>query len=379
MIQVGKKLLLLAGSILLLLFILEVGVVRPWAFGSAAFSVTRMNSLGPLGHSKLTRPSNIPGLWYEFKPNLDAIYQLAPFKTNSHGMPDVEVSIEKPQGTYRVAVLGDSVSMAYGVPHELNYHSRLETHLNQSKPYLRFEFLNFAVGGYGLPQYTALLKHKVLQFDPDMIMVGVYLNDFLALSLQQQTHAKPRLSIKVPPVFTCYLWQFLSARSIRGRAVHQPDKNPDIQNKGIQTKIKAATRWLRKINEVGIKNRIPVTVVLLGHMATQEMLAYYEPASQIRLPGMWFIPAWKSFIGYSPREFWIHPFDSHPNKDAHELFEKEIYQGMSKAGLWPEAGYIQKRQPPDQLLKEASPVPLLKSEDTLPSHDPVRDGGQTIR
>ncbi|MBN1355725.1 SGNH/GDSL hydrolase family protein [bacterium] len=345
----------------LCLLILEFCIIRPWGFGTAAFSWQRMNSLKSLGHTDFIRRSDIPGLLYELKPDLNTWYQMVPFSTNSRGMADDEYSVSKPPGTYRVAVLGDSVSMAYGVPHKDNYHSLLEQRLNSPDSALVFEFLNFAVGGYGLPQYVAMLEHKALPFDPDMIMVGVYLNDFLALALQTEGKENSKSFLRIPPMLQCYLWKFLASRTFSRDRLGGSGRLSGDPEQQIHSIMIMAERYFHRISETGIRRRIPVAVLLLSHMATEETLNYFKAAGRIHLPGVNIIPAWKPFIGHSAQEFRIHPFDSHPNAEAHRMFASAVYEGMEKAGLWPREAYVQEREPPDQLLKAAPTFPPLKS------------------
>ena len=54
--------------------------------------------------------------------------------TNEFGMHDDPVAVEKPDGTFRIAVLGSSIDMGWGVKHQDTYINQLE------------EWLNFALG-----------------------------------------------------------------------------------------------------------------------------------------------------------------------------------------------------------------------------------------
>ena len=70
---------------------------------------------GHVWRELVNRRSDIPGLDYELRPNLEKFAQNALVRTNSHGMRDRERSIERPAGVFRIAVLGDSFTFGFGV------------------------------------------------------------------------------------------------------------------------------------------------------------------------------------------------------------------------------------------------------------------------
>ena len=65
-------------------------------------------------------------LQFELKPRVRRTLCGQPFVTNSFGMHDGEVSLEKPEGTFRVAVLGASMDMGWGVRYQDTYANRLQ-------------------------------------------------------------------------------------------------------------------------------------------------------------------------------------------------------------------------------------------------------------
>ena len=91
---------------------------------------------------------------------------------NVFGNYDRDYSLKKPKGTFRILVLGDSITEAGG------YVKRLEYLLNSSGLNKKFEVWNCGVGGYGIKQYWGYLESKGSRFSPDMIIVGFCLNDF---------------------------------------------------------------------------------------------------------------------------------------------------------------------------------------------------------
>ena len=98
--------------------------------------------------------------------------KLTPFETNSRGLRDREYDLSKPENVFRVAVIGDLYTMPSGVDVRNPYHKVVERRLNLAGGPLSYEFINFDVGGYSLRQYWAVIRHKVLKYDPDMVLIG---------------------------------------------------------------------------------------------------------------------------------------------------------------------------------------------------------------
>lgn len=97
-------------------------------------------------------------------------------RSNSLGYRDREHSREKPPGTYRILVLGDSIAAGFGIERtEDAFPARLESLLREKG--LRAEVLSFAVSGYNTRQEVATLEERGLAFHPDLVLVAYCLND----------------------------------------------------------------------------------------------------------------------------------------------------------------------------------------------------------
>jgi hypothetical protein len=95
---------------------------------------------------------------------------------NSQGLRDLEHSKEKPANTFRIAVLGDSFAEAFEVPIEKTFWSVLEQELSGC-PALegkRVETINFGVSGYGTAQELQMLRHRVWDYSPDLVLLAFF-------------------------------------------------------------------------------------------------------------------------------------------------------------------------------------------------------------
>ncbi|MDD5431856.1 MAG: SGNH/GDSL hydrolase family protein [Candidatus Omnitrophica bacterium] len=111
---------------------------------------------------------------------------------SSQGLNDRYYSLIKPQGVYRIAVIGDSTSFGWKVGSENSFPKILERRLNEGKSqrYDRYEVINFSVPGYNTAQELAVLKEKVVKFNPDLVILCYCSNDIYLCNLIQ-----PDLSI----------------------------------------------------------------------------------------------------------------------------------------------------------------------------------------
>jgi len=99
---------------------------------------------------------------------------------NSQGRRDKEVSLQKPENTYRIAIIGDSVGFGARVEVKDNFATQMEQNLNARSSSLRYQVLNFSVPGYGTWQELSVLKDKALAYEPDMVILAFVVNDFVS-------------------------------------------------------------------------------------------------------------------------------------------------------------------------------------------------------
>src|SRR5258708_36016719 len=98
------------------------------------------------------------------------------FTVNSQGRHDSDVAVTKPPHTIRIAVLGDSFTEAKQVPIEQNFCSVIGHELPKCPAIhgKRVEVMNFGVQGYGPAQELILLRDRVWQYSPDIVVLAFY-------------------------------------------------------------------------------------------------------------------------------------------------------------------------------------------------------------
>lgn len=108
------------------------------------------------------------GMWAEAA---DGIW----LQTNSDSMRDREHGVAAAPNTRRIAVLGDSFMMGFGVAVDAAFPRMLEKELRGCGAAQRaIEVLNFGVSGYGTGQELLQYRKRVLKYQPDIVLLSVY-------------------------------------------------------------------------------------------------------------------------------------------------------------------------------------------------------------
>ena len=98
-------------------------------------------------------------------------------RTNSQGMrADQDFTPRKPDGTRRIAILGDSFGMGYGVDLEDSSLFLLQVELEKALG-CPVEVMNFSVSGFGAAEELVVLENEALAFEPDLVIQYFCSND----------------------------------------------------------------------------------------------------------------------------------------------------------------------------------------------------------
>lgn len=95
------------------------------------------------------------------------------FNTNSRGLRDKEYTLNKPNGVRRLVVIGDSYTWGFGVNDSEIYTEQLESILPNT------EVINLGVTAYSIWQEILYLKREGLQYNPDIVILGLCMNDIV--------------------------------------------------------------------------------------------------------------------------------------------------------------------------------------------------------
>lgn len=114
---------------------------------------------------------------------------------NSRGLRDWEYSFDKPAGTRRILIFGDSFAEGLEVDLEDLHAKRLERMLAARYPGTRVEVINFGVSAYDTAQEWWYFKTEGIRYGPDLVVVlwtGESGSPFARLEDGQPIFVEPR-------------------------------------------------------------------------------------------------------------------------------------------------------------------------------------------
>jgi hypothetical protein len=184
-------------------------------------------------------------------------------RTNALGFRDDTVAPKQP-GEYRIAVLGDSFTVAAGVPFEELYTRRLERALRVDRPQTRV--LNLAVGGYNIVQYGLVLKEAGLALRPDLVLVALFPDNDFSMETYDENRAVAE-GRRMPPQPAGWPWSLYVYQAYGTRA--EAKLRTLLAGPATPPAASAARGWdenaaaLREIARVAAERGIGLTVALL--------------------------------------------------------------------------------------------------------------------
>jgi hypothetical protein len=290
-----------------------------------------------------------PQLIHRMVPNQTAYTHSFPVHTNSFGLRDREFSAVPLPGTFRILCLGDSLTFGAGVASEDTYPKQLELLLNSDRSG-KYEVINAGVSAYDTWQEVDYFKRDGLQFQPNLVVVGVYANDIVPRPEKVRPVIDDSGSPRRPGLAGYFTdrWIHLLKRSrlllvLRGRytsLMNRFSPSPEYQQQvallnGSDDSF-LARGWkeidasFRELSTLSRQNGFRVVLVIFPMV---EQLVHRYPhssypakvksfADQYRIPYLDMTPVFeKNFKGFS--SLFIE-WDGHPNARAYNLTAMEL-------------------------------------------------------
>lgn len=143
---------------------------------------------------ELALPEDIPPhLWWyrDLDPYLPYLpnpaYRAGGLRHNSRGFRGRELRIPKPKGVFRIAAVGGSTTYTVKVnDNAQTYPALLEALLRHEQGYTRVEVLNAGVAGYTSWESLINVAFRVLDVEPDLVIVYMGVNDMYTRFVQPE-------------------------------------------------------------------------------------------------------------------------------------------------------------------------------------------------
>jgi hypothetical protein len=260
---------------------------------------------------------------HELRPSIAALFHGAPFHTNRWGMRDKDYERTPPANTYRVALLGASSVMGWGVGDGETFEALLEDRFNKENgnlPYAKYEILNFGVPGYQPPQQLVALD-RALSFAPNAVFYVATGREVARASSYMVEVVQKKIEIPYEPL-----------RELVNRAGLEPSMADATALKQLAPFRSELLSWIyqRIADRARSAGAFPLFIFLpqvreeSGQEETAEILRAADAAGfvVINLAGV--------FKGEDSAALRIAEWDQHPNRLGHQLVASRLYDELQK-------------------------------------------------
>lgn len=299
-------------------------------------ATTRPFAAVPFTQANVSKRVERDFLLLELLPNISKPLYGNTFTTNSHGMRDRPYDLEKPEGTFRIAVLGSSIDMGWGVGTEETYVNLLEDWLNDEAARLgsprRFQVLNFAVAAYGPMQRLETFRRKATAFQPDMVLYSATMLDLRLLEIHLCDMLQNRVDLRYD-----YLRKAVAHAGVTEADLRIDAKGALVEKDRLKAKLRTSY-WAIYEATVGVLQAdcrslgIPMACLIVPRVGQADAPGARGPiAGRLReVLGRHADAVFdlsNTFDATDPAEFEISNDDDHPNAAGH----RRIFQGLSKS------------------------------------------------
>lgn len=318
-----KNLALLLGSVCFLLLLLN-GVYVLVRDGDVGETTTRVT---------ISRRSDLPGVRHEYIPGVRTTADGVEVAINALGFRDREFPPEKPDGTCRIVALGDSITFGQGVPLADTYPKQLEALLRGSQDDGHaYEVLNAGVQGYNTLQEAAVLRHRILPLQPDLLLLGFTETNDPEIESLRAFSLRDRLREHAPVVLKVPLFNYLAARVERKltdedwyrftQEIYAPEGKP----------WRACREALRDIRDLCADHGVELLVVLFPCLYHEDVFRSQREQLEGTLEAL-SMPYLETFplLAEIPAErLHVSETDHHPSAWVHRRFAEAIHERLAE-------------------------------------------------
>ncbi len=328
---ISLNFLILFTSLFITFFCLEAGV-RVYYYGFKNTITGKVSTVVPITMTGLLRLSDNKKIVYELKPNAEGVSKFVSVKTNEEGFRDESYPIEKAEGVYRIAILGDSITFGIGVGQEETFSERLEESLHSLCDRKNVEVINFGVPAYNTSQELEVLKTKVLKYKPDFVILAYYNNDiFPPVDISRDLE----FSMKGFFYKHSHLFRLIYERIRQSRrkvSYTQELATNYSDNSELWKERKKEFHEFRKISD---EKNFKILFMLIPSM-TDFGDGYpfrgidNRVLNETRRNEFLILNLLPFFKGQDPSKLWILKTDKHPNSEGHQIIADAIYNLLIK-------------------------------------------------
>jgi len=276
--------------------------------------------------------------FYTYEPNTDGTTYGHPFHVNRWGVRGrdfLERDLEG-EATFRIMVLGDSVTSGIGIAEEDRYTNVLETKLHERYPRLKIEIISLGVQGFETLQEERMMYRMWSSIRPNLAIVGFYIND----PNVTYDHYLP-YKIQVPEFILMLLKRSLLFRQVEPlydvayRKFKQIPSFKEVQDRAYNSDSRDWKVFERSVHNIGNwvrehTGQAPV-VIFLADVEAARIAGKYEGVRNT------FIRERYIWCEIEPGNYFpVSRFENHPNEKSHSLYADALFKTIVEHNLIPE-------------------------------------------
>jgi DNA-binding protein len=256
-------------------------------------------------------------------PSFVATFDFGKMSTNRWGMRDQDYELRPPPGAFRIAVLGPSNVMGWGVGDGETFEALVESRLNREwagTGFSKYEILNFGVPGYDPPHQLVALE-KALTFSPNAV--------FYVATGREISRAVSRLAAVVQNRIEIPYSELKEIVAKAGLAADMDDATARRRLEPFRRDILSAV-YRRVVDVSRAHGIVPVWIFL---PQVREGTWQEETPETVRLAedaGFIIVNLTDVYKGEDLAAIRLAEWDQHPNARAHQLIAARIYKALEE-------------------------------------------------
>jgi lysophospholipase L1-like esterase len=264
-----------------------------------------------------------PRIGHRHAPNRNAQLMGVDVRMNSKGHRDREFSYEREAGTFRIVMLGDSLTEGWGVSVADTFSNRIERMFVDAGA--TAEVINTGVGNYNTVMEVEAFLTEDHNFKPDVVVLNYFVND-----------AEPIPEYRSVTLFNriCYSCVFLAGRVdtlLRQFSERRTwiDYYLGLYAEGSSDSWLAAKAAIGRLAAYCKEHRIKLLIANLPELHDVQNYPFESITQLVRGAaaenGVEFVDLLPYLQGTRSDQLWVTPPDPHPNSLAHRLIAEGLF------------------------------------------------------
>ena len=274
------------------------------------------------------RISQHPLRGHEHAPNREARLMGVDFRTNSRGLRDRNFDYDRTPKTNRVLMLGDSLTLGWGVPVEDTFSKRIERMFSDQG--VTAEIINAGVGNYNTIQEVEFFLTEGYKYKPDIVVLNFFVND-----------AEPLPQSNPPSLLArnCYSCVFVAGRVdtlLRSLARKKDwfEYYLDLYGHGSAPGWLASKASLQKLIDHTKNYNIKLLVASLPELHDVNSYKFQLITDLVKAVadsnGVPFVDILGQLKDQPSEKLWVTPPDPHPNAYANAYIAKGLFEALQR-------------------------------------------------